>query len=453
MMRTRFAPSPTGFLHLGSARTALFNYCLAKHNGGVFLLRIEDTDRERSTEAAKEAILDGLSWLGLLPDEPTVYQSTRAHRHAEVAHQLLAAGRAYRCYATPQELEVMREEAKATGRPVPYDRRWRDVPEKNQPTDRPFVIRLKAPLTGEMTLFDHVQGAVSLRHDHLDDMVLLRADGTPTYMLAVVVDDHDMGITHIMRGDDHLNNAFRQRALFDALDWSMPALYHIPLIHGADGAKLSKRHGAVALQDYRDSGILPEAMINALLRLGWGHGDQEIFSLTEAIAHFDGRHLGRAASRFDPQKLLSLNAHYLRTLDLLDRVYPLLKPHYPDATEQNWSCLRQMLPHLTQRAERLGDVLALCPPYLSRPDRGAAWTPAHGDLLSEIRPVLESLPAGDWTEETLSHTLKTWATANGKKLGDVAMPLRIVLTGTMASPSVFAIMAVLGREEVLGRVG
>ena len=451
-MRTRFAPSPTGFLHLGGARTALFNYCLAKHYGGAFLLRIEDTDRERSTEAAKDAILDGLNWLGLMPDEPTVYQSTRAARHAEVAHQLLAQGRAYRCYATPEELEVMREETKAMGRPVPYDRRWRDVPAKDHPTDRPFVIRLKVPLTGEMTLFDHVQGAVSLRHDHLDDMVLLRADGTPTYMLAVVVDDHDMDITHIMRGDDHLNNAFRQRALFDALDWTMPELYHIPLIHGPDGAKLSKRHGAVAIQEYRDQGIVSEAMINALLRLGWGHGDQEIFSISDGIAHFDGRHLGRAPSRFDPQKLLFLNAHCLRTLDLFDRLYPLLHPQYPQATERQWSWLRQMLPHLTQRAERLGDVVALCGPYLSRPPKGEAWTPAHAAMASDIAPVLESLSPDQWTEDGLSQTLKTWAAAHGKKLSDVAMPLRIAMTGSTASPSVFAILSVLGRDEVLARL-
>ncbi|MFM7621410.1 MAG: glutamate--tRNA ligase [Alphaproteobacteria bacterium] len=451
-MRTRFAPSPTGFLHLGSARTALFNYCLAKHKGGAFLLRIEDTDHQRSTEAAKEAILDGLTWLGLTPDEPTVYQSTRAPRHVEIAHQLLAQGRAYRCYATPEELEIMREEAKATGRPVPYDRRWRNVPEKDHPTDRPFVIRLKVPLRGEMILFDHVQGALSLRYDHLDDMVLLRADGTPTYMLAVVVDDHDMGITHIMRGDDHLNNAFRQRALFDALDWPIPELYHIPLIHGPDGAKLSKRHGAVAIQAYRDQGILPEAMINALLRLGWGHGDQEIFSLNDGIAHFSGYHLGRAPSRFDPQKLLSLNAHYLRTVDMMDRVAPLLAPQYPDATPRHWDWLRQMLPHLTQRAERLGDVLALCPPYMGRPEKGQAWTPAFAAMADQIAPFLASLPPHQWTEEGLSHALKGWATDQGKKLADVAMPLRMAMTGSTASPSVFAILAILGRDEVLARL-
>jgi glutamyl-tRNA synthetase len=261
-----------------------------------------------------------------------------------------------------------------------------------------------------------------------------------------------MDITHIMRGDDHLNNAFRQRALFDALDWTMPELYHIPLIHGPDGAKLSKRHGAVAIQEYRDQGIVSEAMINALLRLGWGHGDQEIFSLADGIAHFDGRHLGRAPSRFDPQKLLFLNAHCLRTLDLFDRLYPLLHPQYPQAAERQWSWLRQMLPHLTQRAERLGDVVALCGPYLSRPPKGEAWTPAHAAMASDIAPVLESLSPDQWTEDGLSQTLKTWAAAHGKKLSDVAMPLRIAMTGSTASPSVFAILSVLGRDEVLARL-
>ena len=448
-VRTRFAPSPTGFLHLGGARTALFNYCFAKHYGGQFLLRIEDTDIARSTDVAKAAIIDGLSWLGLQHVEDIIYQGSRAKRHTEIAWQLLENDMAYRCYATSEELEQMRANAKLNGHTTLYDRRWRDVPPSQHPKNTPFVIRLKMPLNGEITLHDHVQGNVTIQNNHLDDMVLLRADGTPTYMLAVVVDDHDMGITHIMRGDDHLNNAFRQRALFDALNWKMPELYHIPLIHGSDGAKLSKRHGAVAIQEYRDQGILPEAMINALLRLGWSHGDQEIIGLNESTKYFNGSHLGRGASRFDMQKLLSLNSHYLRTLpDIFDRIYPQLVAMYPNARPENWHWLQKILPHLTQRAETLHDIINQCSAYFLRPS--IELSAEQKNILQQITHELIGIT--DWNEETLKNAVTNWAKNNGVKLGDAAMPIRLALTGVSASPSVFAIMSAIGADETLIRL-
>ncbi|MEI6419304.1 MAG: glutamate--tRNA ligase, partial [Sphingomonadales bacterium] len=299
---TRFAPSPTGFLHIGGARTALFNWLFARHHGGEFRLRIEDTDRARSTEPAIAAILDGMTWLDFQWDGDVVYQFARADRHAQVARELLASGHAYRCYATPAELEALREEQRAAKQPMRYDGRWRD--RTDWPNDQPYVIRLKAPRGGAVTINDQVQGPVTVQNDEIDDFVLLRSDGTPTYMLAVVVDDHDMGVTHVIRGDDHLNNAFRQLALIRAMDWAEPVYAHIPLIHGADGAKLSKRHGALGVDAYRDEmGLLPEAVENYLLRLGWGHGDAEIISREQAVEWFDLAGVGRSPSRFDMKKL------------------------------------------------------------------------------------------------------------------------------------------------------
>ncbi|MBC7135504.1 MAG: glutamate--tRNA ligase, partial [Oceanibaculum nanhaiense] len=325
---TRFAPSPTGFLHIGGGRTALFNWLYARHTGGKFLLRIEDTDRARSTEDAVQAIFDGLKWLGLDWDDEAVMQFARAGRHAEVAHELLAQGKAYRCYASPEELTAMREQAKAEGRPVRYDGRWRDRPDSDAPAGVAPVIRLKAPQTGQTIIQDMVQGEVTVANEQLDDFVLLRGDGTPTYMLSVVVDDHDMGITHVIRGDDHLNNAFRQTQLYQAMGWDVPHFAHIPLIHGPDGAKLSKRHGALGVEAYRDMGFLPEAMRNYLLRLGWGHGDEEIIPTDKAIEWFDLDAVGRSASRFDMAKLENLNAHYLREADdtrLATLILPMLE--------------------------------------------------------------------------------------------------------------------------------
>ncbi len=322
---TRFAPSPTGFLHVGGARTALFNWLYARHMGGTFRLRIEDTDRQRSTEEAVDAIFSALEWLGIDWDGDVVFQSSRAARHAEVARELLARGKAYRCFATPQELAEMRTRARAEGRSRIYDRRWRDRDPSEAPTDVAPVIRFKAPLDGETTIEDLVQGRVMVANQQLDDMVLLRADGTPTYMLSVVVDDRDMGITHVIRGDDHLNNAFRQYNLFRAMGWQPPECAHISLIHGPDGAKLSKRHGALGLDAYRDAGYLPEAMRNYLLRLGWSHGDDEIISTEQAISWFDVGGIGKSSARFDLARLESLNARYIKNSDasaLLDQLRP-----------------------------------------------------------------------------------------------------------------------------------
>ena len=322
---TRFAPSPTGFLHIGGARTALFNWLFSRHHGGKYLLRIEDTDRKRSTQEAIDAILDGLQWLGLAADEEPLFQSTRLDRHADIARQLLADGKAYHCYCTPEELAAMRETAKAEGRSMRYDGRWRDRDPSDAPTDIPPVVRFRAPQTGETILNDTVQGDVTVANDQLDDMVLLRADGTPTYMLSVVVDDHDMGITHAIRGDDHLTNAFRQTQLFLALGWQPPVYGHMPLIHGADGAKMSKRHGALGVDAYRDMGYLPEALLNYLLRLGWSHGDDEIISREQAVEWFDIADVNRGAARFDFDKLSSLNAHYIKASDnehLVDLIGP-----------------------------------------------------------------------------------------------------------------------------------
>src|SRR5919198_1145916 len=325
---TRFAPSPTGFLHIGGARTALFNWLYARGRGGKMLLRIEDTDRERSTQAAIDAILDGLTWLGLHWDGDTVYQFSRSARHREVAHALLEAGRAYRCYATPEELAEMREKARSEGRAKFYDGRWRDRDASEVPPGVAPVIRLKAPLTGKTVIEDQVQGRVVWQNENLDDLVLLRSDGTPTYMLAVVVDDHDMGVSHIIRGDDHLTNAARQKQIYEALGWDVPVMAHIPLIHGPDGSKLSKRHGALGVDAYRAMGYLPAALRNYLVRLGWSHGDQEIFTTEEMLAAFDLPQVGRSPARFDFAKLESLNGYYLRHTDdaallaELERVLP-----------------------------------------------------------------------------------------------------------------------------------
>lgn len=322
----RFAPSPTGFLHIGGARTALFNWLFARRHGGRFLLRIEDTDRARSTPEAIAAILDGMGWLGLDWDGDETYQFARASRHAEVAFQLLEQGNAYKCFATPEELAELREQQRAARLPLRYDGRWRNRDPREAAEDAPFVIRLKAPTEGETVIEDRVQGRVTVQNSELDDMILLRSDGTPTYMLAVVVDDHDMGVTHVIRGDDHLNNAFRQLALIRAMGWLEPVYAHIPLIHGADGAKLSKRHGALGVDAYRDElGMLPEAVNNYLLRLGWGHGDDEIISREQAIQWFDLDHVGRSPARFDLKKLENVNGHYIREADdgrLADMIAP-----------------------------------------------------------------------------------------------------------------------------------
>lgn len=453
----RFAPSPTGFLHIGGARTALFNWLYAKHHGGRFLLRIEDTDKARSTEAAKAAIVDGLDWLGLNWDGEIVYQSARFARHAEIAHALLAQGNAYRCYCSPQELEEMRETARKEGRPIRYDGRWRD---RTDWPDGPYAIRIKAPRDGETVIHDLVQGEVKVANDQLDDMILLRADGTPTYMLSVVVDDHDMAITHVIRGDDHLTNAFRQSQIYRAMGWDVPQFAHIPLIHGADGAKLSKRHGALGVDAYRDLGYLPEAVRNYLLRLGWSHGDDEIIGTEDAIRWFDLDKVGRSPARFDFAKLDSLNAHYLKQTDdarlaslVAPRLATLLGRPLDGAAQER---LAKGMTGLKQRAKTLVELTENSRIYAeSRPltfDEKARklLTSAARSLLADYRARIESVSA--WSQGALEQAARDQAAAAGIKLGDLAQPLRAAITGRGVSPPIFEVMEVLGREESLSRL-
>ena len=462
---TRFAPSPTGFLHIGGARTALFNWLYARGRGGKMLLRIEDTDRERSTQAAIDAILDGLKWLGIGWDGDVVYQFSRAARHRDVAESLLASGRAYHCYASQEELAQMRETARREGRAKLYDGRWRDRDPSEAPPDVKPTIRLKAPLTGETVIEDQVQGRVVWQNENLDDLVLLRSDGTPTYMLAVVVDDHDMGVTHVIRGDDHLTNAARQKQIYDALGWGVPAMAHIPLIHGPDGSKLSKRHGALGVDAYRAMGYLPIALRNYLVRLGWSHGDQEIFSTQEMIAAFDLPQIGRSPARFDFAKLESLNGHYIRQSsdeDLLAAIEQLL-PHIAggDAIARKLTAavrgqLLAAMGSLKERAKTLLDLIDGAGFLLSdRPlmldDKARALlTPEARDLLSGAAAGLAQVEP--WTSEGTEQAVRRFAEARGAKLGAVAQPLRAALTGRTTSPGIFEVLAVLGKEESLARL-
>ena len=453
---TRFAPSPTGFLHIGGARTALFNWLYARHHGGIFRLRIEDTDRQRSTTEAIEAIIDGLKWLGLDWDNETVFQFARAPRHAEVAMEMLKRGKAYYCYCTPQELDQMREAAKAAGKPMRYDGRWRDRDPKDAPAGVKPVVRLKAPTSGETVVQDKVQGEVRVANEQLDDMVLLRSDGTPTYMHSVVVDDHDMGITHVIRGDDHLTNTFRQLQIYQAMDWMPPSFAHIPLIHGPDGAKLSKRHGALGVEAYRDMGYLPEALRNYLLRLGWGHGDDEIISTEQAIQWFDLDAVGRGPSRFDFAKLDNLNGHYLRQTDdarLAQDVAQRLGVAGDAAIEQR---LTAGMAGLKARAKTLKELAENARFYtLKRPltpdDKARAHLTGEGSMvLKELREGLAAAPT--WIAADLESAARAFAEAKAIKLGQVAQPLRAALTAATTSPPIFEVMQVLGREETLGRI-
>ena len=456
---TRFAPSPTGFLHIGGARTALFNWLFARHHGGKVLLRIEDTDRKRSTQETIDAILDGLDWLGLDFDAPPVFQSERGSRHVEVAEKLLAAGHAYKCYATTEELEEMRAAQRAARQPLRYDGRWRHRDPSEAPLGAPFVVRLRTPDDGEATIEDAVQGKVTVKNAELDDYILLRADGTPTYMLAVVVDDHDMGVTHIIRGDDHLNNAFRQLPIIRAMQqiedgWNEPVYAHIPLIHGPDGAKLSKRHGATGVEAYRDElGILPEALFNYLLRLGWGHGDQEEFTREEAIELFDLDGVGKSPSRFDMKKLHNMNAHYIRAADDA-RLAALIAPKMGAQADEK--LLARAMPVLKTRAHDL-DELASGAAFLfkTRPlemdDKAASLlTDDAKELLSRISARLRA--ESDWTSEALEANLKSQAEELGLGLGKLAQPLRAALTGQSTSPGIFDVLILLGREESLARI-
>src|SRR6202051_4957801 len=463
---TRFAPSPTGFLHIGGARTALFNWLYARGRGGKMLLRIEDTDRQRSTREAIDAILDGLKWLGVDHDGEVVYQFDRAARHREVAEALLASGNAYRCYATPEELAAMREKARAEGRTRLYDGLWRDRDAAEAPAGMKPTIRLKAPQTGETVIEDQVQGRVVWQNENLDDLVLLRGDGNPTYMLAVVVDDHDMGVTHVIRGDDHLINAARQKQIYDALGWEIPSMSHIPLIHGPDGSKLSKRHGALGVDAYRAMGYLPAALRNYLVRLGWSHGDQEIFSTDEMIAAFDLSGVGRSAARFDFAKLESLTGHYIRHSDdqslvtmfegVLDYIPngSDLKARLNDTTRAQ---LLQAMPSLKERAKTLIELIDSA--YFIFADRpieieqkaAALLTPENRELMGRLRLALEEVMT--WTAETTEAAMRAFADQNRLKVGALAPPRRVALTARTTSPGIFEVLAVLGREECLARLG
>ena len=456
----RFAPSPTGMLHIGGARTALFNWLYARHSGGTFLLRIEDTDRERSTPEAVAAILNGMRWMGLDWDGPEIYQFARAGRHRDVAEKLLAEGKAYRCYATAEELTQMREEQKAAGKPMRYDGRWRDRQPGPEQDGKPFVVRLKARQDGETIVHDVVLGDVRFANDQLDDMVLLRSDGTPTYMLAVVVDDFDMGVTHVIRGADHLNNAARQLQLIEAMGAAVPVYGHLPLINGPDGAKLSKRHGALAVEAYRDMGYLPETMRNYLLRLGWSHGDDEIISTAQAIAWFNFEAIGKSAARMDYKKLDNLNGHYIRhTADdvLAAEVVAFQERMTPPVVLSAMARMRLIaaMPSLKERAKTLLE-LSQAAEFLYT-DGPRVLDEAAGKLLSAegragLAEVLPALEATDWSGPALEAAARAHAEAKGLKLGQVAQPLRVALTGKASSPPLFEMLALLGRAESLNRL-
>ena len=462
---TRFAPSPTGFLHIGGARTALFNWLYARRFGGTFLLRIEDTDRERSTQAAVAAIIDGLEWLGLNWDGEAVSQHTRGARHRAIAEAMLASGAAYRCYASPEELEAMRARARAEGKPMRYDGRWRDRDPADAPPGVKPVTRLRARQEGETIVDDKVQGKVTFANSELDDLVLLRSDGNPTYMLAVVVDDHDMGVTHIIRGDDHLTNAARQMQIYQALGWDVPVMAHIPLIHGADGAKLSKRHGALGVDAYRALGYLPAALRNYLVRLGWSQGDREFFSTPELIAAFDLPAIGRSPSRFDFAKLENINGHFMRAMpdkELLDALIASL-PWLPGGAEvlgkldaANRARLAAAMPGLKERAKTLVELLDGAQFLFAR--RPLPMDARAGEIigaggrehLSALLPRLRAL--NEWTSASTERVVRDYAEERGAKLGQIAQPLRAAMTGRATSPGIFDVLAVLGREESLGRL-
>ena len=450
-VRTRFAPSPTGYLHVGGARTALFNWLFARHHGGKYLLRIEDTDKARSTQPAIDAIMDGLSWLGIEGDGEPYFQSAFEARHAEVAHQLVAGGHAYRCYLTTEELTERRAAAQAARTTFRLDSEWRDRSDARE--GQPFVVRIKAPKDGETVIEDLVQGRVAVANTELDDFVLLRSDGSPTYMLAVVVDDHDMGVTHIIRGDDHLNNAFRQLAIIHAMQWNEPTYAHIPLIHGSDGAKLSKRHGALGVDSYRDEmGILPEALANYLLRLGWGHGDDEIIAIEQAVEWFDLDHVGKSPSRFDLKKLENLNGHYIREADDI-RLADLVAPKLANADRD---LLIRAMPELKPRAHdlnQLADGAAFL--FDQRPlaidEKAAALlTDESRANLALAHRALGALP--QWDHDSIDAAVREVADNAGLKLGKLAQPLRAALTGKTTSPGIFDVLILLGQQESLARI-
>lgn len=466
---TRFAPSPTGFLHIGGARTALFNWLYARRLGGKMLLRIEDTDRARSTQEAIDAIIDGMQWLGLQWDGDIVFQHTRAPRHQELALQLLEKGLAYKCFASAEELAAMREQARAEKRPPRYDGRWRDrdpadIAKMEQSGAKP-AIRLKAPAQGQIIIDDQVQGPVTFENKELDDLILLRSDGSPTYMLAVVADDFDMGVTHVIRGDDHLTNAARQAQIYSALGWKLPVMAHIPLIHGSDGAKLSKRHGALGVDSYRNLGFLPAAVRNYLVRLGWSDGDQEFFSTDEMIAAFDLPQIGRSPSRFDFAKLENMSGHYMRAtgdaelLDLLIATLPYLRggPELAELLDdQTRAKLHAAIPGLKERSKTLQELLDGARfIFVTRPlavdEKARAVLNSGGkDHLAALVPLFQATDS--WTAESTEAVVREYVSQGGAKLGQVAQPLRAALTGQLTSPGIFDVLAVLGKDECLGRL-
>lgn len=439
---TRFAPSPTGFLHIGGARTALFNYLFARAKGGKFLLRIEDTDRERSTPEAVDAILDGMKWLGLDYDGEPIFQFARHARHAEIAWEMLKSGHAYKCFATPQELTEMRETQKAAGEPQRYDGRWRNRDEAHAAAGAPFVIRLKAPEDGATTVNDLVQGEVTVQNSQLDDMVLLRSDGTPTYMLAVVVDDHDMGITHVIRGDDHLTNTFRQVQIYQAMGWDIPQFGHLPLIHGNDGHKLSKRHGAVNVNQYRDEGYLPVAMRNYLVRLGWGHGDQEIFSDDELRQLFEIENVGRAPSRFDYDKLGSLNNHYMREADVADLKPLLQKPN--GLNDASWE---KAIILFRERAKTLVELQSEIEKLAASPAAAVA-----DDAKTHLLAIADRLPAANDDADKIEQVLKDYVAEAGIPFKLIGQNMRLALVGSPQAPAIGQLISILGTAESVKRI-
>jgi len=460
---TRFAPSPTGYLHIGGARTALFNWAYAHHTGGKMLLRIEDTDRERSTEAAINALLDGLKWLGLDWDGDALFQFARASRHAEIAQELVARGHAYKCYCSPEELNQMREEARAAGKPPRYNGYWRDRDPAEAPAGVSPVIRIKAPTSGEIVVDDHVQGKVVFKAENLDDFIILRSDGTPTYMLAVVVDDHDMGVTHIIRGDDHLTNAARQIIIYNGMGWEVPEMAHIPLIHGPDGAKLSKRHGALGVEAYRQMGYLPAALRNYLARLGWSHGDDEIFSTEQMVEWFSLEGLNKGAARFDFVKLENINGHYIREAEpaylyglMVDTAAELGRETDVAGLQGNRETVLAALPDLQPRAKTVIELIDLAQfIYAKRPlaiEATAAdlLTADTRAMLGEFSGVLTALDA--WDVPAIDAAARSFAEGKGLKLGKIAQPLRAALTGRTISPGIFEVMVLIGKAESLARI-
>ena len=448
---TRFAPSPTGYLHIGGARTALFNWLFARHHGGSYLLRIEDTDKARSTDAAVAAIHEGLNWLGLAGDKPAVSQSAQSQRHAEVAAELVKKGAAYRCFLDDAKLQALRAQCQSTGAPLRSP--WRDL----EPTDapnQPFTVRMKMPSDGSTTIEDAVQGTVTIQNKVLDDMVILRGDGSPTYMLAVVVDDHDMGITHVIRGDDHLNNAFRQLMVYRGMGWQAPVFAHIPLIHGSDGAKLSKRHGALGVDAYREMGFLPDAMFNYLLRLGWSHGDTEFFSREQAIDWFSLDNVGKSPARFDLEKLRGVNAHYLQQHDP-SALYDLILPHIAPTSASAKDRVIALLPLLQERAKTHLDILPQLG-YLAHDGVPPISEDAVALLTDEAKSNLVKLSGAldgtSWQKDDLNSHIQSFLEDNALKMRDIGLPLRAAITGTKQSPSIVDIMAVLGESETLARL-